>query len=442
MLVFLHLSDLHIATSDAGTQFDRDVKIRQAILDDLGKDGRTNFDAILVTGDVAYHGKADEFARAKAWFEEVRTATNSSPESLFVVPGNHDVNRSTVSKDSSLWELHQAIRAISNNEGRLVSLQKKLQDPFDFLTALGEYRAFASEYGCPTAPSALAWTQTLPSEKALEDGTLVRFHGLNSAILSDGEDSKANLLLGEFQFNDFDANPIYANIVLCHHPHHWLIDGNSANDFFRKRAHMVLSGHEHDVRCYSEGGSLRLCAGAIHPSRGEDNWLPCYHVIRLSVETSPQRKLMIKVETRAWKDKDKCFVNYPHSDSCDTHEESIILQPWTKPCATPITSPSLVTASPFLMATPMGVGLTPDEFSAARRKLIVHFFRIGTLHKYEAVMSAGVWEESDDAFDGQARWARVFDRAEKSSKLGNLWESVAARDTTLAGQPNPFTTKS
>jgi 3',5'-cyclic AMP phosphodiesterase CpdA len=53
MLTLLHLSDLHITTADAGTQFDRDSNIRDALLADLGRDGRTNFDAILITGDIA-----------------------------------------------------------------------------------------------------------------------------------------------------------------------------------------------------------------------------------------------------------------------------------------------------------------------------------------------------------------------------------------------------
>lgn len=129
MLTFLHLSDLHITTEDAGSQFDRDVKVRQALLDDLGIEGRTDFDAILVTGDVAYHGSADEFARAKLWFEEVRTKTNSDPEALFVVPGNHDVNQKVVYKSSSLWDLHQALRdKRMSAEDRLASLEHKLKD--------------------------------------------------------------------------------------------------------------------------------------------------------------------------------------------------------------------------------------------------------------------------------------------------------------------------
>jgi hypothetical protein len=84
---------------------------------------------------------------------------------------------------------------------------------------------------------------------------------------------------------------------------------------------------------------------------------------------------------------------------------------------------------------------TDDAFLAARRKLIVHFFRLGTIDRYNAVMAAGVWEDGDDALDGQARWGRVFERAEKNNKFSVLWKAVAEKDKTLEGQPNPFTTQ-
>jgi predicted MPP superfamily phosphohydrolase len=196
MLTFLHLSDLHFTTEDAGTQFDLDVKIRASLLADLGKEGRTAFDGIFVTGDIAYRGRTDELERAKAWLEEVRLATGSAPEAVFVVPGNHDVNRSIASKDSSLWELHRSLRQEIAMADRQLSLTKKLQDPFDFLAALREYRAFAATYECPTDAKALAWVHVLGDNRVLEDGSLVRVHGLNTALLSDGDDAKANLLLG------------------------------------------------------------------------------------------------------------------------------------------------------------------------------------------------------------------------------------------------------
>ena len=445
MLTFLHLSDLHITTKDAGSQFDQDVKIRRALLDDLGIEGRANFDAILVTGDVAYHGRADEFERAKSWFEEVRTKTNSNPEAFFVVPGNHDVNQAIVFKSSGLWDLHEGLRNPKQSSAeRLASLECKLKDPtMPFLAGLKEYGAFASEYGCPTTCHELAWVQFLNGGKALEDETAVRFHGLNSAILSDGADNKANLLLGAFQFAHFNPDPRYVNVVLCHHPQNWLIDDNEANDYFRAQAHVLLSGHEHDTRCYNEGGCLRVRAGAIHPNRREDRWEPCYHVLRLSVDTSATRELVIQVETRVWRDKDKCFAKYVQGDGSDFHTERIALKAWTPPAPAPQLSasakPAVPVSSPSEMNAPT---MTPDAFAAARRKLIVHFFRVGTLSRFQAAINAGVWEESDDAFDGQERWARVFERAEKSEKLGTLWDAVAAEDQTLAGQINPFTKNS
>ncbi len=442
MLTFLHLSDLHITTMDAGTQFDRDVKIRQALLDDLGIEGRTNFDAILVTGDVSYHGSSDEFARAKAWFEEVRTKTNSNPEALFVVPGNHDVNQKTVFESSALWDLHQALRdANKSPEDRLASLEAKLKDPsLDFLAALKEYNAFAQEYDCPTSCKELAWVKFLNGGKTLQDGTVVRFHGLNSALLSDALDKKANLLLADFQFRHFGTDGRYVDVVLCHHPHSWLIDGNKANDRFRTQAHVVLSGHEHDARCYNEGGSLRVFAGATHPSRHEGPWEPCYHVLRLSVDTTTIRELSVQVETRVWREKDQRFCKELQGDGAEFHTDRIPLKAWPRPAAAAQIStsanPTVPVSSPTEMNAPT---MTPDVFAAARRKLIVHFFRVGTLSRFQAAINAGVWEEGDDAFDGQERWARVFERAEKNEKLKALWDAVAKEDHTLAGQINPFT---
>jgi hypothetical protein len=86
--------------------------------------------------------------------------------------------------------------------------------------------------------------------------------------------------------------------------------------------------------------------------------------------------------------------------------------------------------------------MTPEAFTAARRKLIVHFFRLGTIARFQVAINAEVWEEIDDAFDGQERWARVFDRAERAGKLRSLWEAIAAEDQSLTGQDNPFKTVS
>jgi hypothetical protein len=325
-------------------------------------------------------------------------------------------------------------------EQMLSSLEKKLHDPFDFLTAMAEYRAFAAAYQCPTNPKELAWTQLL-DKHTLEDGTRVRVHGLNSALISDGEDQMANLLLGEFQFHHLNGLDSCVNIVICHHPHTWLLDGKEANDFFRTQAQVVLCGHDHDPRIYVEDRSLRVFAGAVHPNRRETKWEPCYHVLRLSLPTGSQR-LLASVETRVWRVQDKYFVPYPAKDGTPHQTESIPL-PSREPSASQGSTIFQTQKADIPVSSASGKAVAPtptnELMAAAKRRLIVHFFRLGAISKYTAVVSAGVWEEGDDALDGQARWARVFDRAEKAGKLGALWDAIAAQDETLIGQPNPFT---
>lgn len=434
---FLHLSDLHFTTDTAGTVFDHDLKIREALLDDLGKDGRDNYQGIFVTGDIAYHGHADEFARASTWLEDVRKKTASTPEAIFVVPGNHDVNRAIVGEGSSLWSLHQMLRQDMPPAARSDSLDKKLQDSLDFLSAQKEYAAFAKEHECPSTAANPAWSFTL--DETFDDGSRVRIHGLNSAILCDGMDAKGNLLLGDCQFHHFDNRPGFVNIVLCHHPASWLIDGPQANDHLRNQAHLVLSGHEHDARCYLEGKSLRVMAGAVHPNRRDQKWEPTYHAIWLSVrQTDSSRDLVIRVESRVWLQKDLRFGPVAEASGALHVEHVIPLAAWTRPSPNPPQASTVLPLSPVPVTSPSPSSISAEAYTSARRRLIVHFFRLGMVSRYETVITAGVWQDSDDAFDGQAKWARVFDRAEKEQKFPALWEAVAKKDETLAAQPNPF----
>jgi 3',5'-cyclic AMP phosphodiesterase CpdA len=285
MITLLHLSDLHFATTDAGTQFDRDVEIRAALLRDL--QGRTGFDAMLVTGDVAFRGLAKEFERADQWFDDVRKQIGLSAESVFVIPGNHDVNRDHVRERSMLFDAHTKIREFTEVNARDADLEAKLKDAsWDFLHSLGEYRNFAANHDCPTSPKELAWTVQLP--KPLDDNSPVRLHGLNSAFLSNKADRKANLLVSPFQFYHLAAPQQCMEIVMCHHPSSWLLDGDEVEDRYRTHANLVLTGHEHCSRCFPQGRGLQVCAGAVHPSRGEANWQPTYNIIRLSIESSRQ----------------------------------------------------------------------------------------------------------------------------------------------------------
>jgi hypothetical protein len=50
-------------------------------------------DLIFATGDVAYSGKADEYKLAIRFFDDLLAAAGLEKQRLFVIPGNHDVDR-------------------------------------------------------------------------------------------------------------------------------------------------------------------------------------------------------------------------------------------------------------------------------------------------------------------------------------------------------------
>lgn len=73
-MIIAHLSDLHI---DGGARADSRAKAAMTYLNDL------RVDAVVVTGDIADHGLAEEYRRAAELLKH--------PAPVFVLPGNHDV---------------------------------------------------------------------------------------------------------------------------------------------------------------------------------------------------------------------------------------------------------------------------------------------------------------------------------------------------------------
>src|SRR5688572_30814997 len=98
MLTFVHLSDIHFLDRLHGTQFDLGQAIRRELLEDLASRpaGHVPYDGLLITGDIAYGGKKQDFDRAKEFLEEVFRVSGILPKRTYMVPGNHDVDRSFV----------------------------------------------------------------------------------------------------------------------------------------------------------------------------------------------------------------------------------------------------------------------------------------------------------------------------------------------------------
>ena len=91
-LSWLHISDAHFKSGD---QYDRDVVLAALVRAVRGfqeQQGRRP-DLVFFTGDVAHSGKPAEYDAASRFFEALLDAVGLGRDRLFVIAGNHDVDR-------------------------------------------------------------------------------------------------------------------------------------------------------------------------------------------------------------------------------------------------------------------------------------------------------------------------------------------------------------
>ena len=92
-LSWLHISDLHIKSD--GDSFSQQEACRALTrhIADAG-DSFPQIHFVLVTGDVAYSGRAEQYVLAEYIFRALSTILAVPQDKFFFVPGNHDVDRS------------------------------------------------------------------------------------------------------------------------------------------------------------------------------------------------------------------------------------------------------------------------------------------------------------------------------------------------------------
>ena len=271
--MFLHLSDIHFRAGESQTEFDRvQADLRNEMELQLEQIFRsTKATGILITGDVAFGGKEEDFEIARAWLEHLTDLLHCGIDDVWVVPGNHDVDRDVVDASPKLQAVHEEIRSAAK-AGRLDPvLEGFLKDPTfgpTLLQPLKSYNEFAGVYGCEIEASRPCWESILK----FPDGTDLCLRGLSSALISDRQDDKGHLVLGSIQSVVY-RRPGRINMTLCHHPPDWLIDGANVADHFEQRVHVQLFGHKHDYRVPRYVNSVVISAGATHPDRKQPNWI-------------------------------------------------------------------------------------------------------------------------------------------------------------------------
>ena len=265
---WLHISDFHFR---AGDPYDRNVVLR-ALVEAVKRyraNGRSP-DLIFATGDIANSGQVAEYELASAFFDKLLAAADLDKRRLFVVPGNHDVDRArgealvrtldTREKADRYFSPATPMPHIRDKQGAFMSWHNRYFDGI---------RAMPDNSTCGLG------------EVVDVRGQRIGILPINGAIFCQDDDDHGKLFIGrrslEAAAEQLGALGAELNVALVHHPLDWLspVEGANIRSRIQCSIDVLLRGHLHETDVESvygvNGGYLQLAAGAAYQTRQYPN---------------------------------------------------------------------------------------------------------------------------------------------------------------------------
>jgi predicted MPP superfamily phosphohydrolase len=453
-VILVHLSDIHfVKASTVGPDvLDEDVRreLKRDVIALCGTLGSAH--GILVTGDIAYSGKSEEYKRAEDWLLELCRETKCDEQNVWMICGNHDVQRDVIANSVALRDFQTKLRAQEPEKIDAV-YHEYLTDAAArtiVFSALQNYNDFARKFGGHFAHDRIFWEKDI----VLNDGSKLRIRGLNSAIGCNKDDHKdtgkatvgsANCAVPRLESHEY--------MVLCHHPPDWLRDSDEVARYLNSRVRLQLYGHKH-IRRIEPGdengfGYLKLHAGAVNPAQGE-TVKPRYNVIAIHVSTSApeekKRTLHVEIHPRIWDPDQTKFI--PETAACTTGGTSKVLSlslDWLEkgPQLELASTPQLAeVASQPQVNNPLNIP-TPAEPAPkvmnGSWKLSFRFLSLPFHKRMEVANELHLLEDSDSQIDHAELFRRLFRRAAERNELREFYNAVEKKHTGTLPTDNPFT---
>ena len=282
-ITWLHLSDLHFR-QDRQAKWDEDIVLRK-LLEDVRERiecDRLGPDFVVVTGDIAFGGAAKEYALASQFLDEVLDATGLGKDRLFVVPGNHDVDWSLISRGA------KGIASSLDSRKAINEVLASAEDRRLLFRRFDQYRRFTRDYFAGQRP--FDSDQYFHVSQCDAGDHRIALLGLNSAWLCAGDEDQNHLALGERQVRSAlgQAKDADLKIALMHHPFDWLLDCDrkDCEPLLTQNCDFVLHGHLHRSGVTSlatpDADAMVIAAGACYETRESRN---AYNVVHLDLDT-------------------------------------------------------------------------------------------------------------------------------------------------------------
>jgi hypothetical protein len=279
-LTWLHLSDAHIGDPRNAPDAEHVLDMLARDLTAMQRDRDLRPDLVFFTGDAAFGEMPSspleqQYREVERFFEGVCAAFDPPipRDRVFIVPGNHDVNRNEASEDQRAW-LELIMDNGSPAEEKIDALIRRGDVQWKrYMERLRAYSAFLEKAGFSHLlqdPLRLTYAQ-----KVDVAGVCVGILGLNTAWSCASDNAKGKVWLGGWQLTSLQSQlrGCGLKIALSHHPFNWLTEredpriGRDVSRMFDFHLH----GHEHEDWILEDGNHTRIAAGACYDRSSKHN---------------------------------------------------------------------------------------------------------------------------------------------------------------------------
>lgn len=303
----LHISDLHWRGSR-----EKEHPRRYLVLADSWQQNLNEIlvegpiDLVCLTGDLADWGKANEYKDTIPLLESLLRKLNLTWERLFLVPGNHDIDRK-LTKDGTKKSPEQlAFEELRGNLHRVPPLDisrwlKGGKPPFGFkqewldltLSRQAAYRRFLADIGRAALRPSKRGHPNLGYRIEVRLPSLpftIQMVGLDSSWLAGNDSDTGRLRLTDGQVlalsRDSKGNPLPGfRLALIHHPLSDLADGDRCRDLLADSVDLLLRGHLHEASLAESADPDRklrsFAAGCLYEGDRADQYPNSCSVIRV-----------------------------------------------------------------------------------------------------------------------------------------------------------------
>jgi predicted MPP superfamily phosphohydrolase len=287
-ICWIHLSDLHFCPSRTGYDAARVLSSLVNDVKQLVSEAGLRPDLVFFTGDLAFGELGttetplvDQFKGGCELLHLIRKKLRLSPHDVFLVPGNHDVERSQVTPEQIAW---------LENGDRATEVLKMVQQggtQWDrYMLRLQRYREALEVNGFKHLlhdPSRLMYRKVRTVR-----GVRIGIAGLNSAWSSCRDNERSRLwMAADWQFKHLRSQlgDVDVSLALVHHPLGWLHESEREPALSRVVAQeytFLLHGHEHSELVSTDQGHVRIAAAAAYDRSATDNG---YNITRFDPST-------------------------------------------------------------------------------------------------------------------------------------------------------------